>query len=97
MLIDDAWATVFLQSPSFPLFGNGELNAAFSDPEVVAPSASRAPRTFGANTSHSRRAALQLFRQIARENGQRHANGDPSWQGLAIGLDAASYGMAVQF
>jgi cardiolipin synthase len=100
MLIDDAWATVgSCNLHRSSLFGNGELNAAFSDPETV-----RAFRvTFfqehlAQDTSAlDDLAALQLFRQIARENRQRHRNGDPLWQGLAFSLDAATYGRAAQF
>jgi len=99
MLIDDAWATVGscnLHRPS--LFGNGELNAAISDPETV-----RAFRValfqehLAQDTSAiDDRAALQLFRRIARENRRRHENGDPLWQGLALSLDVATYSRATQ-
>ncbi len=100
MLIDDAWATVgSCNLHRFSLFGNGELNAAFLDPQIV-----RAFRValfeehLAQDTSAlDDRAAFQLFRQIARENRQRHENGDPLWQGLAISLDAATYGRTVQF
>jgi phosphatidylserine/phosphatidylglycerophosphate/cardiolipin synthase-like enzyme len=100
MLIDDAWATVgSCNLHHFSLFGNGELNAALSDPAIV--SAFRVAlfqEHLARDTSAlDDRAALQLFRQIARENRQRHKNGDPAWQGLAISLDPATYGMAVQF
>jgi phosphatidylserine/phosphatidylglycerophosphate/cardiolipin synthase-like enzyme len=100
MLIDDAWATVgSCNLHRSSLFGNGELNAAFSDPEIV-----RAFRVaffqehLAQDTSAlDDRAALALFRRIARENKQRHQNSDPVWQGLAISLDVATYGKAVQF
>jgi cardiolipin synthase A/B len=100
MLIDDAWATIgSCNLHRFSLFGNGELNAAISDPDMV--------RTFriallqehlAQDTSAiDDRAALRLFHRIARENRQRHENGDPRWQGLAISLDAATYGRGMQF
>ena len=100
MLIDDAWATVgSCNLHRFSLFGNGELNAALSHPDTV-----RAFRItlfdehLAQDTSAiDDRGALQLFRQIARENRQRHENGDPKWQGLAFSLDAATYGQATQF
>jgi phosphatidylserine/phosphatidylglycerophosphate/cardiolipin synthase-like enzyme len=100
MLIDDAWATVgSCNLHRFSLFGNGELNAAISDPETV-----RAFRVALFNehlaqdtSATDDRAALQLFRQIARKNRQLHENGDPGWQGLAFSLDATTYGRATQF
>jgi cardiolipin synthase len=100
MLIDDAWATVgSCNLHRFSLFGSGELNAAFSDPEIV-----RAFRValfqehLAQDTSAlDDRAAFQLFHRIARENRQRHENSDPAWQGLAISLDPTTYGRAVQF
>ena len=99
MLTDDAWATVgSCNLHRFSLFGNGELNAAFSDPEIV-----RALRValfqehLAQDTSAiDDRAALQLFRRIARENRQRQENSDPSWQGLAFSLDIATYSQAKQ-
>jgi phosphatidylserine/phosphatidylglycerophosphate/cardiolipin synthase-like enzyme len=100
MLIDDAWATVgSCNLHRFSLFGNGELNAAFLNPEIV-----RAFRValfqehLAQDTSAlDDRAALALFRRIARENRQRHEHGNPAWQGLAFSLDVATYGMAAQF
>jgi cardiolipin synthase A/B len=100
MLIDDAWATIgSCNLHRFSLFGNGELNAAISDPEAV-----RAFRValfqehLAQDTSAiDDRVALQLFRRIARGNRQRHENGDPLWQGLALSLDVATYGRAIQF
>jgi phosphatidylserine/phosphatidylglycerophosphate/cardiolipin synthase-like enzyme len=100
MLIDDAWATVgSCNLHRSSLFGNGELNAAFSDPQTVrAFRGALFQEHLAQDTSAlDDRAALQLFRQIARENRQRHRNGDPLWQGLAFSLDAATYGRAAQF
>jgi cardiolipin synthase A/B len=100
MLIDDAWATIgSCNLHHFSLFGNGELNAAISDTETA-----RAIRValfqehLAQDTSAiDDRAALRLFRRIARGNRQRHENGDPLWQGLALSLDIATYGRAIQF
>jgi cardiolipin synthase A/B len=100
MLIDDSWATVgSCNLHRFSLFGNGELNAAFSHAVTV-----RALRIalfdehLAQDTSAlDDRRALQLFRRIARENRQRHENGDPKWQGLAFSLDVATYGRSAQF
>ncbi len=100
MLVDDEWATVGSSNlHHYSLFGNGELNAAFLDPVAV-----RAMRIelfqehLAADTSEiDDTGALRLFRRIARENRQRHEHGDPSWQGLAFSLDAATYGREPQF
>jgi cardiolipin synthase len=100
MLIDDSWATVgSCNLHRFSLFGNGELNAALSHAVTV-----RALRIalfdehLAQDTSAlDDRRALQLFRRIARENRQRHENGDPNWQGLAFSLDVATYGRSAQF
>lgn len=100
MLVDDRWATVgSCNLHQYSLFGNGELNAAFCDPEAV-----RALRVelfhehLGTDTSTLDDAgALRLFRQIARDNRLRHERGDPSWQGLALRLDLATYGQGDQF
>jgi len=43
-----------------------------------------------------RNPGYELFRRIARENRQRHENSDPRWQGLAVSLDVATYGRAMQ-
>lgn len=99
MLIDDEWATVgSCNLHHHSLFGNGELNAAFWDPAAV-----RAMRVelfqehLATDTSDlDDMSALRLFRQIAHENRQRHARGASDWQGLAVRLDAATYGQAPQ-
>src|SRR5262249_17446223 len=95
MLVDDAWATIgSCNLHSNSLFGHTEMNAAFWDAEVV-----RALRrelffehldedTAGLDD----RAALQLFRQIALENGRRSQADDFSWRGLAFALNPATYG-----
>jgi len=100
MLIDDEWATVgSCNLHHYSLFGNSELNAAFWEAATV-----RALRVelFQEHlaidtTALDDRPALQLFRQIAQENRQRHANHDPQWQGLAFTLDVETYGQAPQF
>jgi phosphatidylserine/phosphatidylglycerophosphate/cardiolipin synthase-like enzyme len=100
MLVDDEWATVgSCNLHHYSLFGNGELNAAFWDPEAV-----RAMRVglfqehLATDTSEmDDTGALRLFRRIARENRQRHERSDPNWQGLAFSLNAATYGQEPQF
>lgn len=100
MLIDDEWATVgSCNLHHYSLFGNGELNAAFWEPLTV-----RAMRVelfqehLAVDTSAmDDTAALRLFRRIARENGQRHEQRDPNWQGLAFSLEVTTYGQEPQF
>jgi phosphatidylserine/phosphatidylglycerophosphate/cardiolipin synthase-like enzyme len=87
MLIDDEWATVgSCNLHRFSLFGNGEMNAAFSDPSTV--------RTFRSELLQEHldrdtsgtddRSALRLFREIARQNRRRLEADDHAWQGLAF-------------
>jgi len=100
MLIDDVWGTVgSCNLHRYSLFGNGELNVAFHDPQTV-----RAMRTelfqehLATDTSAlDDRAALRLFRTVAEDNRCRHVRGDAAWQGLAFSLDPATYGVEAQF
>ena len=93
MLVDDEWASVgSCNLHRYSLFGNGELNAAFSDVRSV-----RVMRValfqehLGADTTDiDDGEALRLFRCIARANRQRHVRSDPRWRGVAFALDAAS-------
>jgi cardiolipin synthase len=99
MLVDDSWATVgSCNLHHYSLFGNGELNAAFFDPETVkAIRVELFEEYLGMDTSQLGDAeALRLFQQIASENRERHSNGDPNWQGLAFRLDIGSYGQRAQ-
>jgi cardiolipin synthase len=94
MLVDDAWATIGscnLHAPS--LSGHTEMNASIRDPEV-----GRALRCellaehLGQDTAGvDDRAALRLYREIARENRRRREANDCKWQGLAFSLDPAAY------
>ncbi|QEE30453.1 phosphatidylserine/phosphatidylglycerophosphate/cardiolipin synthase family protein [Terriglobus albidus] len=92
MLVDDAWATVgSCNLHRFSLFGNSEMNAAFSDPRTV--------RTFRCELLQEHldqdtsgvddRSALRLFREIARQNRKKLEAGDYAWQGLAFELELA--------
>ena len=92
MVVDGAWATVgSCNLHRFSLFGNGELNAAFWDPDTVRAllSALLQEHLDQDTSGMDDRAALQLFRRVARENGARFAAGDHAWQGLAFPLDRA--------
>src|SRR5689334_914719 len=94
MLIDDEWATVgSCNLHRFSLFGNGEINVAFSDPRIVRNLRHELFRehldrdTFGMDD----REALQLFREIVRQNRRKAEAGDHGWQGLAFELDVTKY------
>jgi cardiolipin synthase len=95
MLVDDAWATIgSCNLHAYSLFGHTEMNAAFWDPTVV-----RALRRqllaehLGQDTAHlDDRAALDLYRRVARENRRKRDAGSDAWQGLAFSLDPATYG-----
>ena len=94
MLVDDQWATVgSCNLHRFSLFGNSEMNVAFSEPDII--------RSFRCGLLHehldrdtsgmSDREAFHLFRKIARENRRKFEVGDPAWQGIAFELDVATY------
>lgn len=94
MLVDDEWATVgSCNLHGFSLFGNGEMNIAFYDPNTVRALRCELLRehldqdTFAIDD----RTALHLFKSVAQENRRRVEVGDHAWQGLAFGLDPASY------
>lgn len=99
MLIDDEWASVgSCNLHHYSVTGNGELNAAYHDSESV-----RAMRVelfqehLGVDTNELQdTAALDLFQQVARANRRRYELGDPAWDGMAIALDANTYGEAPQ-
>ena len=89
MLVDDEWATVgSCNLHRFSLFGNGEMNAAFSDSRTVrALRCELLQEHLAVDTSGiDDRGALSLFREIARQNRRKLEGGDPTWQGLAFEL-----------
>jgi cardiolipin synthase len=95
MLVDGVWATVgSCNLHGFSLFGNGEMNAAFWDPDTVRALRSELLQEhLDQDTSRmDDRSALQLFRKVALENSRRFEAGDHAWQGLAFSLDPAAYG-----
>jgi|KBSMisStaDraftv2_1062788.scaffolds.fasta_scaffold02829_5 cardiolipin synthase A/B len=94
MLVDDKWATVgSCNLHRFSLFGNSEMNVAFSEPSTVRSFRCELLREhLDRDTSGmSDREAFYLFRKIARENRRKFEVGDPAWQGLAFALDLATY------
>jgi len=89
MLLDDEWATVgSCNLHRFSLFGNGEMNACFSDPPTVrAFRCELLQEHLDVDTScMDDRSALHLFREIAKQNRRRLEAGDHGWQGLAFEL-----------
>ena len=93
MLIDDEWATVgSCNLHHFSLFGNSEMNVAFSEPNIVRAFRCELLREhLDQDTSGiDDRAALHLFRKIATENRTKFETGDHNWQGLAFQLEPFS-------
>ncbi len=99
MLIDDEWATIGSGNlHAYSLFGSTEMNASIWDPAFV-----RALRCelfaehLGLETSHlDDLAALRLYRRIAGENRGKREAGESDWQGLAFGLDPATWRCSVE-
>jgi len=95
LLVDDAWATIGstnVADRSF--FGDTELNASFWDADAVRRlRATLLAEHLGRDTSVlDDRAALALFREVARENRARRERGDVL-DGLAFEIDPARYGI----
>lgn len=96
MLIDDAWATIgSCNLHRYSLSGHTEMNATFWDPPVVRALRSRLlAEHLGEETAHlDDRAALRLYRSLARENRRRQEAGRSDWQGLAFSLNPVTYGL----
>ena len=94
MLVDDEWATVGSRNlHRFSLFGNGEMNASFSEPNSVRAFRCELLREhLDRDTSDmDDHDALCLFRKIARENRRKFEASDHAWQGLALELNLATY------
>jgi len=70
------------------------MNASIWDPAVVGPFRCDLLREhLGQDTTClDTRAALQLYRNVARQNRVKRDAGDPDWQGMAYRLDPAAYG-----
>jgi cardiolipin synthase A/B len=95
MLIDDAWATIgSCNLHAHSLNGHSEMNASIWDPHVARTlRCALLAEHLGRDTaSIDDRAALRLYREIARENRRRRDASDFGWQGLAFSLDPATYG-----
>jgi phosphatidylserine/phosphatidylglycerophosphate/cardiolipin synthase-like enzyme len=94
MLVDDEWTTVgSCNLHRFSLFGNSEINVAFSDPKTVrALRCELLQEHLDCDTSRMGDVeAFCLFRKIARENRRKFEAEDHVWQGIAFELDLATY------
>jgi len=94
-LIDDAWATIGstnIANRSF--YGDTELNASiWHGPTVRALREALLLEHIGRDTSGlDDRAALRLYREVARENTRRRDRGEAQ-DGLAFALDPARYAL----
>jgi phosphatidylserine/phosphatidylglycerophosphate/cardiolipin synthase-like enzyme len=91
-LVDDAWCTIGsanIGNRSF--FGDTELNASFwHAPTVRALRKELLREHLGSDGGEDSRAALRLYRDVARKNAARRAAGEPL-EGLAFGLDPKTY------
>ena len=92
-LVDDGWCTIGsanIGNRSF--YGDTELNASFwHEPTVRELRRELLLEHLGRDTGGlDDRAALRLYREIARQNRARRAAGEPS-RGLAFALDPATY------
>jgi phosphatidylserine/phosphatidylglycerophosphate/cardiolipin synthase-like enzyme len=95
MLVDDSWATIgSCNLHALSLSGHTEMNASIWDSEVVrALRCELLAEHLGHDTTDiDDRAALSLYRDIARENRGRRDVNDSKWQGLAFSLNPAGYG-----
>lgn len=74
---------------------HAELTAAPGEPHVPFAAAGSYPLRAGnvaaGPPDPGDRAALRLYRSIARDNLRRREAGDANWQGLVFSLDPASY------
>jgi phosphatidylserine/phosphatidylglycerophosphate/cardiolipin synthase-like enzyme len=89
MVVDGEWATVgSCNLHRYSLFGSGEMNAAIWDRDTARALLSELLHEHLERDTSAidDRAALRLFRTIARENAARLAAGDHAWQGLAFTL-----------
>jgi len=89
MLIDDEWATVgSCNLHRFSLFGNGKMNASFSDPAMVRAFRCELFREHLVldTSGMDDRSALCVFRELAKRNLRKVELGDHAWEGLAFAV-----------
>lgn len=100
MLIDDEFATVGSTNlHHFSLFGNSELNVAFCDEASVKAMRVELFREHLATDTSALDdvSGLRIFRRIAGENAERHADSNSHWQGIAFRMDIMTYEHEPQF
>ena len=100
MVVDDAWVTVgSCNLHPFSLNGHTEMNASIWDADLARDLRRRLfVQHLGVDTgSADDRAALQMFRDIARANRdrleRRAPDGQGLWQGLVFALTPETYGL----
>jgi len=95
MVVDDVWATIgSCNLHPFSLNGHTEMNASIWDADFARTlRAALFAQHLGVDTaSLDDRAALQMFRDIARANRDRLERRAPEWQGLVFALTPEAYG-----
>jgi phosphatidylserine/phosphatidylglycerophosphate/cardiolipin synthase-like enzyme len=95
MLIDDAWATIgSCNLHPYSLGGHTEMNASIWDADVARALRCRLfAQHLGMDTNRmDDRAALRLFRDIARANQGKMDRREPDWKGMAFALSPEAYG-----
>lgn len=95
MVVDDVWATVgSCNLHPFSLNGHTEMNASIWDAGVARTLRNALfKQHLGVDTAPlDDRAALQIFRDIARANRDRLERREPDWQGRVFALRPETYG-----
>ena len=94
MLVDDVWATIgSCNLHSNSLSGHSEMNVSIWSPAVTRElRCTLFAEHLGTETAELEdRAALELYRRVARENAIKQESHDPNWQGIAFALAADRY------
>ena len=94
MLVDDCWATIgSCNLHANSLSGHSELNASIWDAAVVRDlRCTLFAEHLGADTARlDDRAALALYRRIARDNAAKAERADFDWQGIAFAVPPDAY------
>ena len=96
MVVDDVWVTAgSCNLHPFSLAGHTEMNASVWDADVARTLRSALfAQHLGVDAGAlDDRAALQMFRNIARANRERLARRAPDWQGLVFALTPETYAL----
>ena len=90
MIVDDVWATAgSCNLHRYSLYGNSELNLAFTDPVAVRSLRSELlAEHLGRDVSAlDGPSALRVLRAVATRNAERGYSGNPDWEGIVHALD----------